>query len=213
MIKIEKPKLNVELLKDVSFEKSLDEQYVNGYEFNGDMISMMEIEYLHFDGCVFKNVIFEECIFENIDMLDCIFDGCDLSNIQMINGCIHRCEFHNCRLVGSDFSSNTIHNTIFDHNNARYMNLSFVKFKNVAIIENDMMSSSFNETIFKTTTFTNNNLTLTEFMNADCSSIDLSTSTIDGIVLTEKSMKGLSVSSLQAIDLSKLLGLKISDES
>lgn len=212
MKKIEKPRIQSDITKDVAFLDALDGHYIFAHEFDNCLLTKMEIDHLHLDGCIFKNVIFEECCYENMDFLDCIFDGCDLSNIQMVNGCIHRCEFINCRMVGSDLSNSVIHNTLFSHNNARYINMSFTKFKLDHFENNDMMSSSFNECIFKMATFHENRLVTSEFINSDLSTLDLSTCNIEGITLTPQSMKGLTVSSLQAIELSKLLGLKISDE-
>lgn len=210
-MKIIKPKLQVERKPQTDFYKALEENYLYNAQFEDQLFSMIEEEHIHFDSCYFKNVIFEECKFSHIDMMDCIFEGCDVSNIIMSEGCMHRCEFHNCRMVGADFSNMVIKNILFDTNSNRYGNYSCSKLQNCIFKQMDMTSTNLNDMRIKDVIFDSCNLSLCEFIHTPLTNIDVSTSNIEGITITVDSMKGLCVSPNQAIDLSKLLGLKVKD--
>lgn len=210
-MKIAKPKIDKELTIQKEFYQALEENYMYHTQFENELFSFIEEEHIHFDSCRFKNVIFEECKFSHIDMMDCIFEGCDLSNIIMSEGCMHRCEFHNCRMVGADFSSMVIKNITFDTNNNRYGNFSCSKMQNCLFQNMDMTSSNLNDMKLKDIVFDKCNLNSCEFIHTPLTNIDVSSCTIDGITITEDSMKGMCVSPAQALELSKLLGLRIKE--
>ena len=52
---------------------------------------------------------------------------------------------------------------------------------------------------------------ITNFFNTKLEGIDFSTSNIDGIIVSDnfKELKGIKVNEIQAIELSKLIGIKI----
>lgn len=210
MEKIEKPKRLKILEQTDSFESLIKEDsYVEGFFFDGETITALDIDRLSLNKCHFKNVSFESCQFDRIDLMDTTFENCDLSHLKMMDGVIHRCEFKNCRMTGSDLSNCAIHNTLFEENTARYANFSFSKFKKVNFIQNQLVNTSFNECQYAKVAYEENNLSESEFINTKLAGIDFSTCDLNNIVIPIESLKGLTVSSEQAIQLAKLLGLNI----
>lgn len=207
---LEKPRLHKELLEAGDLKKNMNqEEYISNVSFEGDFIETAEVDRIHFDSCYFHNVIFSECHFPHIDMLDCVFDHCDFSNIDCSEGSIHRCQFEQCRMTGSDFSDCVIHNTSFIKNIGKYINFSFSKFKQVMMLDDDFNSGGFNGCEFKKTAFENCNLNKCEFINAALSGVNWMTCTIEEIMITIDNVKGLTVSSDQAVDIARLFGLTI----
>ena len=126
-----------------------------------------------------------------------------------MDGTIHRCEFINCRLTGSDFSNSSIQNTLFKDNTARYANFSYSKFKSVNFINNQMMNSSFNECSYRKVSYDTCNLSESEFINTSLATLDFSTCEIHQVIIPMEQLRGLTVSTEQAVQLAQLLGLKI----
>jgi uncharacterized protein YjbI with pentapeptide repeats len=75
--------------------------------------------------------------------------------------------------------------------------------------ETDANNSSFINVKFKDIIFDACNLEEVEFLNTNLNNIDFSNSEIDGIVVNMALVKGCLVNTYQAVELSKLLGLKI----
>lgn len=210
MKKREKPKVNKEMLDEMNLNKLCDEEdYIHGAYFADSEVFGLKKERMHFDSCIFRNIVFQECEFEKADFLDVIFDHCDLSNIIMNDSSIHRAQFTQCRMIGSDLSNCTIHNTKFDNIRGRYINYSFSKFKQCEFEKADFESASFNGCTFKHMEFKDCNLNKNEFINTILTETDFSTCSIDDITITIDCLKGLKVSSSQAISLARLLGLII----
>lgn len=210
MEKIEKPKRFGQLEKLHSFDLLIDgDPYVEDGFFDGETVSFLSIDRLTLNKCHFKNMIFESCNFERIDLMDTIFENCDLSHLKMMDGIIHRCEFRNCRMTGSDLSNCAIQQTLFEENTARYANFSFSKFKKVNFIKNQLMNTSFNECQFNKVCYKENDLSESEFINTKLSGLNFSTCDIHNTIIPVDSLKGLTVSSEQAIQLAKLLGVNI----
>ena len=80
------------------------------------------------------------------------------------------------------------------------------------VSESDFTYGSMNEVELKDSEFVNSKLQVMEVMRTPLSGIDLRTCSMEGIRLVGAELKGAIVTSSQAIDLSKLLGIIIQDE-
>lgn len=212
MKKRERPKVIEDDLEPIDFIKVCEEEdYIYGALIQDIEVNELEKTRLHLDHCIFKNVTFSNCEFDHCDLIDVIFDHCDLSNISMYEGGIHRTHFNHCRMSGSDFSSSVLQNVHFDKVLGKYMNFSFGTLKYTDIDHSDLEFASFNGCTFKDLKFDESNLNRNEFINTILDKVDVSTCTIEELTITADSIKGLKVSSAQALDLSRVLGLIIVD--
>ena len=71
---------------------------------------------------------------------------------------------------------------------------------------------SFNEVTWKYLTFDRCTFSQTEFLHTSLKQLDFTSSDISGILLDPSSVRGMIVTSYQAITLSRLLGIVIQDE-
>lgn len=212
-MKLEQPKLPPILEPCTSLEDCIREDpYVHGKLFEGCTISNLDIECLHLDGCCFKNVFFEDCRFPMIDMIDTVFENCEVLNLQFSEGAIHRIHFTHCRLMGIEILDSTLKNVTFTECNARYANLSGNQIKQTQFIKSDLSSSSFIQCGYTKTVYDHCKLKESEFYNTSLSGMDLSTSDIEGIGVSQNMLAGAIVNEEQALQLVRLLGIVIKEE-
>lgn len=210
--KLSNPKISESLNNDKDLIYKLSgEQYLNGSLFENCFVEYIDEDNVEIKGCHFKNVNFLGCSFENIDLSDTVFEKCDLSNMNFLDGSIHRCIFKNCKLTGANFSSTNLQNVLFEECLGTYANFSFSKFKLVNFDKCAFDNSNFLECkfTFNKIAFNSCDLSFSDFRNTLLGGIDFTDSNIDEISLTGKELMNAIVTPMQAVQLSKLLGLVI----
>ena len=163
----------------------------------------VEFKECQFINCTIKGKI-EKSFFTNV-----LFENCDLSNISF-NECIFsKVTFKNCKLIGDFFIETKINNVYFEECNMKYCNFTMSRIKDVVFDNIILDNTYFNEVKFDNIKFEKCSLTSSEFFKTKLKGIDLSNSEIDGLSTTLEELKGLSVNQIQALELSKLLGIII----
>lgn len=99
-----------------------------------------------------------------------------------------------------------------DHCYGQYINLSMVKMRTVRFSHCNFRNGSLNDSKLMPAAFDTCELLEADFSHTSLKGIDLRNSRIAGIQLNIADLKGAIVSSLQAIDLLPLLGVKIEDD-
>ena len=56
-----------------------DEETVYNCFFEGEQKLTREIDFMSFDGCIFRNIDFTNINIKSIELVDVIFEDCDLS--------------------------------------------------------------------------------------------------------------------------------------
>ena len=162
-----------------------------------------------FDGCEFIKVNFTETRRRN-SFVDCIFDHCDMSNMDFGQCTFRRCVFDHCRMVGIDLSESGMQDVSFVDDHMGFANLAAVSLKRVSFERCMLNEASFNDAH-------GSDIYLDECRMNDCEflhtalPVDVSTCELDGIRISPDSMKGWTVSPLQAVALMPLLGIKVKD--
>lgn len=210
LIKIQNPKFidEVEKIVDLREEFIYNEKIQNKLIENTDIESKNDVG-ITIDSCVFYNSTFIDCSFERVDIIDTVFKNCDLSNVSFIGGSIHRTQFINCKLVGARFDECNFKNVLFENILGKYSNFSFSKINNVNFIESNMTEAILQEVKFEKTVFENCDLTNGFFNKTFLGKMDLTTCEISGIDVDIPNVYGTTVTTMQALDLSRLLGLNI----
>lgn len=208
MNKIKKPIIKEDLLKkDINSILFDREDIIYDTLFIDDSLSN-KIDNIEFNGCRFKNINFSNSLIKDIYFIDCIFDTCNLSNIDINNKALLRCEFINCTLVGSSIIDSSVKDISFKECNMEYSNYSFKCDR--CLFENcNMKNIRLFESTFKNTYFDKCNLSYAEIYKSNLNDIDLSNCYINNINVDTKSIKGAIVDLNGAIELTKLLGIKI----
>jgi uncharacterized protein YjbI with pentapeptide repeats len=212
-IKILSPKIYEDLLTSVSFEGFLEDEDQLCMKLISDcIIEDQSAEKVNFKQVIFRDVSFKNVALSRADIEDVRFENCDLSNVDLSGALMHRVEFIDCKVLGSNLSEASLQNVVFNKCNARYVNLVFSRCKRFRIEESELSLADFRWSEFTDANFVNTKLQESQLAGTKLDGVDLSTCDIDGIVVTPEDIRGAIVSSLQAVALSRLLGLVIKED-
>ena len=186
-------------------------------EFNDLIIKDCNIEEskacnIIFREVLFRNVVFTDIEWEHAEFIYVTFENCDLSNINMDQSILHYSEFKNCRLMGTHLMEASMRDVKFIGCQCDYLILGGSNMKDVIFDECHMDQAGLSVCRMSNVQFQNCEMQRIEFSGTKLKGIDLSTCIIDGINVRLEDVKGLSLSPIQAIEFSKMLGIKVIDD-
>jgi uncharacterized protein YjbI with pentapeptide repeats len=212
-IKLTKPKCidNITNIDGEAISNIYDEDEIEHIYISNNKIKNQIAYQVSFKEVVFDNVTFENIEFKSLDCTDVRFINCDLSNVDFSGAIIHRTEFINCKLMGINLSNAALQNVLIKECNGKFAFMRFVQIKKVIFEDSLLESSDFQSSELLRTSFLNCDLKLSQMCGTSLSGIDFSTSNIEGLGIRVEDIKGVIVSPIQAVDLSKLLGIIIKE--
>lgn len=190
-----------------------DEEIIES-SFSAQFIEGITRDNLSGYSSLLSNCIFSQCKLRKAQFSDMIFKNCDLSNIHFTGSSFTRVEFNGCKLTGTNFSECTFNQVTFNECRGEYINLSGSKLRNVLFNACILRGGAFDNALLTNTFFSSCNLIEAEFYRTSLKGIDLSSSEIAGIrilALPPNELRGAKVSTLQALELARLLGIEIED--
>lgn len=185
-----------------------DELYEEIHFDSCDMYDQIA-EHVEFLQCIFKNVNITNSKLRHIDLTDVIFENCDLSNVDFSNGIIHRVEFKNCKLVGANFADSTLQNVKIEECNCDYANFAFAALKNVEIKNSTLNSGSIESCKVSGVEFNGVTMRRFDISKAGVKGIDFTSCDIEGLIGEVRDLYGIIVTPMQALSLSKIMGIVI----
>ena len=118
-------------------------------------------------------------------------------------------EFKDCRMIGTNFSESSMHYVRMDGCSGSYLNASYVMLKN-AIFQNCKLDHSFFQYVkLQNLEFEGIDFTGASFAETPMNGLDLSSCKLDRMSVSMDKLKGLTVTTEQALDFIALLGLKL----
>ncbi|WP_062049883.1 pentapeptide repeat-containing protein [Bacillus sp. JCM 19034] len=104
IMKIEQPKGIKGNLRETTIKELIEhEDYeLSSVRIEDETVEFLTIEKPIFSKVVFKNVTFHQATFPAIDMTDVVFENCNLANVKIHEGLIHRVAFKGCKCTGLD---------------------------------------------------------------------------------------------------------------
>ena len=160
---------------------------------------------------LFKNVVFNHLHWPNVKLTDTVFEQCDLSNVDFSQCFMDRVQLINCKLVGINMTEASLRNVVFDHCNAAYAVLRFLKckkskFHNTSFAEADLYSATLTDVNFACC-----NLDKIQFSGTKLAGIDLSSCQFYQLALTPEDLRGCIIAPAQAIALANIFGVVIKE--
>ena len=162
-----------------------------------------------FRQCVFRRCTLTDALLTRAAFVDVIFDHCDLSRANLDSALFQRVSFDTCRLSGADMVQAILRNATLTGCKADYVNLSEAKLDHVAFTDTILTEAAFETVTHKSAEFAGCDLTRATLFRTHLNGLDLRTCTIDGLTVNLPDLRGLIVTPLQAMELSKLLGLVV----
>lgn len=216
MEKLTQPRIPNLLKEDTSLSEVISRKYEDlaEYSFNNQSVSEIKNANLSISTCRFNKCNFSDCRFKKCQFSDVVFSYCDLSNIHFTECGFFRVEFIGCKLTGTNLADSILNHTLFKECTGQYINLSGSKQRNLLYSQCNLQGAGFDSCQLTAVEFENCRLTEAEFHQTSLKGIDLSTSEISGIRVSAtpgKELRGAVVTSLQALDLARLLGIVIQE--
>lgn len=206
-MKLDRPKIK-ETNEATIEECALTNQFTNK-KFVEKLEKEIQIEDAEFDCCHFIGIDFKLIKSEKLIIWDCIFERCDLSNFFFNKTSLKRCEFINCKLMGTVFDECFLESILFYKVNGRYININGSKIRNIKVKNSDFSEGRIMENNTKNIELEEVNFNSCDFIKTNLNDVDFSNCNIEGINIDLQSLKGMRVNSYQASCLASILGIKI----
>lgn len=150
---------------------------------------------------------FRKCIFDKVD-----FSNCDFSNSTFSKFANKGNHYKFCKLVGINLMDSHIDNVTFDECLMKYSNFSGCELNKTNFKKCNLEEASFiTLKKFNKLYFDDCDMIKVDFFGTKLNNIDLRTCNISGIRIGLDGLKGLIVTSMQAIDLAYVLGINIKE--
>lgn len=164
----------------------------------------------NFRKCNFTKVDFSNKDIRSVYFENCTFTNCDFSNCEFSTFANKGNTYINSKMIGLNFIETHFSNVSFTDCNLMYTNYSDSILSKVSFTRCNLSSSSFISLKKHTNlTFDECNLDKADFLNTPLIGLDLRTCEIGNIRINIENLRGLIVTTNQAISLASSLGLDI----
>ncbi|MBY0014427.1 pentapeptide repeat-containing protein [Paenibacillus typhae] len=183
-------------------------------EYSRCQISDIQLEYqeaekVSFDKVLFKNVIISESSLRAIELTDVIFENCDLSNVNFSEAFIHRTEFRQCKMIGTDFTRARFQNVSVINSLCDFASFRFSKLKLTAFGQCSLNSADYYQADFQKVAFEDCKIDQAVMAGVRLKDTDLSSCEFTGLLVDLEDLPGCIISADQAASFAGLLGLVI----
>ncbi len=185
---------------------------VMGFLFQDDSLGDVSGNCLEFDRCVFLRCVFSENHVKRMSFVDCVFDHSDLSNMRFEKTTFQRVRFVSCRMTGVSFGDAALTNAELTSCNLDYASFEGTRLDRSLVSQCRMRESIWSGVTFSRMSFEKTDLTQAQWHRTPMKGIDLRGCEITGWAIAPGDLRGLTVTSLQALELSKLLGIVVEDD-
>ena len=211
MKRIVPPMLPSELTADCDFAAMAErEERIEGVSFMELQREENELDDLHVHESAFVRCSFAGSRMTNGNYVDVTFSGCDFSNCDLSKSAFRRVSFFQCKLMGADLINCLLKDVNFEDCQMGYINFADTKVQKSGFFDCRMPDSIFLNCQIEAL-FRGSELTSATFQRTPLAGIDFTSCGIDGLIVTLPDLQGLRVNGLQAVGLSKLLGLVIAE--
>ena len=217
MPKIAEPALDTKSLRPVhagelaAFMEQTDEREVTETALESLQLSGAALVYRDWKQCLFDHCRLGGAKTKGSYFSDVVFRDCDLSNGDLSDCVFSRVRFVNCRLTGANLSSCGFHDVQFIDSVADYSVFSLSKAKTVWFTRCNLTDASLNELAGKSYGFTDCDLARVDFRGTQLAGVNLTSCEIGGVSLSPQELRGCVVSSFQAVELARMLGVVVED--
>ena len=181
-----------------------DESYQRG-TFDG-----LSLKHIDFSNSEFTSCSFRAADLTNARLNGCSFTDCDLSSCKLAGANLFSAQFEGCKLLGVNLADSTVLTAVkfkrcnFDYCNLRGLSLENMRFNECSFIEADLSLTRLKKTVFLKC-----NLERVDWQEAGFEQTDLRGSQLTGLNLRQHNLKGAILSTDQAAELARELGIQI----
>lgn len=196
-------------LTEADFISLEDEVIIEGLKLKEQDLSYQDSRNLVFRECQFEKITMNRNHLERFECSNVIFDHCDLSNTEWIGASFHQVHFRQCKLTGTNFAESYLRDCFFEECLADYTSFSATNQKVVTFQQTSLNNTEFVEVTWNNLLFNGCSLTGSSWFHTKLADLDLRQSTFEKIAFSQELLKGLHVTTEQAVTIAAGLGLVI----
>lgn len=182
---------------------------IRGLEMSGEDAPELRIGSIDLKNCSFQRCSFTDCRFQGTGFENVVFEGCDLSGSSFLDCGMKKVYFRECRMLGTVFSGCVLNQGELTACVARYMNMTAGALKSYVLQDCNFSGGSFARCKCQKTTVKHCGFTRCDFSGAEIGGFDFSDSDIEGVTWSLDGLRNVTVTTTQAIEFAKLLGLNV----
>ena len=166
---------------------------------------------LDFRACRFQSCRFRDCDFSGAAFYGCTFTDCLMERCRFPAAYWKGCRLSGCKWDGADLRRSRWKDSALEEALLRYVNFIGGVWERIAVKECDFTESSMSEMRLKAVTLFKTDLTGAELFRTLLSGMDLTTCTLDRVVLSEtcRELKGAVIRAAQAAVVARILGIRV----
>lgn len=171
------------------------------------------------NGATFERTVFRACEFDRVDFRDATFrdvcfEGCRFINCAMDGGWLNRVDFLGCSAPGLSLLRARVAGVSACDTDLSYANLSETSIDQFELRDCRLVEAALQRAKLKRVTFERCDLTRLDVFGTRLAGVDVSSCVFQAPVLSGdyRELRGLTVSAVQAMDLARLLGVRIADD-
>lgn len=190
----------------------------DGYASNV-LVDAVELAYECANGATFEGSVFRDCLFERVDFGDCTFrdvrfEQCRFIGCTMDKGWLNRVDLRDCSAPGLSLLQARLSQVSAAACDLSFANISETSIDHLVLRSCRMCEAAFQRAKLRRVSLTDCDLTRVDVFGTSLVGIDVSTCLFQAPVLSGdfRELRGLVVSSEQALSLATLLGVRIAEE-
>lgn len=164
---------------------------------------------VEFSGCVFQRCRFQGNDIQRLCLVDCVLDHCDLSNETFLRPSFQRVRLEHCRMTGIAFSEAALMNLEITNCQMDFAALAETKLNRAALRHCRLRESAWDHVTLTHLLLEDCDLTQTQWRYTPLKGIDLRGCEISGWGIDIPDLQGAKVTTVQALELCRLLRLEI----
>ena len=182
-----------------------------GLSFTQEIVEGLDLSELEFRDAVFRKCRFLGCDFSGAAFLGCRLEGCDLSGCRLPGSFWRDCHLTGCKADGADFRRSRLRDTELTGCLFRSVPFTGGRWDRIDVKDCNFTESVLSELHLSGVVFDRANLTGAELFHTPLTGMDLTTCTLDGIVLSETcaELKGATIHASQAAVVARILGITV----
>ena len=189
-----------------------DDGEYSGLEAAGCRLAGQSAARTLFETIQFRKAVLGPSRLSRPRFVDCRLNTTDLSGVDWEKARFQRVEFSDCRMIGALLAESEWEDAVFQDCNLERAILSPAKFRAARFVRCNLREASFEYSDLSGVVFEDCDLTRTDLRRAKLPGADLRGSRIDGLQAGPEEFSGVTVDSIQALQIAGLLGIIIKEK-
>ena len=188
-----------------------EERLPDGLTLSQETAEGLDLTELEFRDAVFHKCRFVRCDLSGAAFLNCRLESCDLTGCRLPGSFWRDCRLTGCKADGADFRRSRLKDTLLEQSLFRSAPFTGGRWDRISAKECNFTDAVLSELRLTKVVLEKSDLTGAELFHTPLGGMDLTTCTLDGIVLSETcaELKGAVIHASQAAVVARILGITV----